>query len=989
MTKDGTAAVSAYAPLRRNSFLEHPPRTSAQRLSTLTLGLTLVVIRFWKDAKLWKELLPLEWQRLMSVYLQKWRRGSARSITSLAQQLLAAIQEQLAPFVETLSSQSQSLLIRMATNNRNNNTHNNNTHKKTGGNNNNNKPPSRGAHASSASHSQDAPTSILCDGSSTQFSTQHQHNDNYEDRVRQNQSLIRRVLLYWFGQYDPDTAQKKLWMIAHSSGAHRAAVDSEIADLFTPLLCELATADNNNNNNTSDCRWKQWCADKDMYGYQGKLAAIIVLDQFSRHIQRHYHQQHKESTNNNLPAQDVLDKLALKTAQLLTQTHQSEIQCGMIPLPQYIFGLMPYRHASTLDSVQYVQTCVELSANLNLQLEEMTSRFRKATNRRMAVLQDEARRTGKATVPGNTVPVADDEATGTDLSSARDSTVDDNTTPKKFSDEDILETFPFQADMSDAADHPVVKTIQAFLADRGIQPVGAPKPPGKKKDNRKGRKDDGDSRRGKDSTATDDTATTTTTKASLIVSLSGGVDSMAIASVLAHLRTDLHYPHLEIVAIHIDYANRPESKAEAEFVERYCHELGIRFVVRRIEEVTRGITARDEYEQRARQMRYDMYRTVADQQRQNSDGIVGVMLGHHRGDLRENVLSNAHKGCGPLDLSGMTPVSQNDGVTIYRPLLPLEKKAVYDYAHRFGVPYFKDTTPHWSTRGKLRNKLLPLLEEIYGEGSMNNLSTLATESDECRSLLHAVLLKPFMDRVVRTPMGIVFETAPFIERGEFFWKFVLREVLHSAGLGMFSDKSVLSFLERVNPVHTIKQTIREGWLQCRRDYAVYLQADGRVYVLYPDSFPWRKPDSYKCFGQTYDLSETKATTVGPWIIEAELCLVENESERVALLKRKAVPSMDHFMAGYLEYYLEVPNLPTLPNNKESAFSPAPLIFSSSFDRATRPSAWKSTDDKIQDNLPLLGNSASSQGSMGLQADNPMSLVRITLDRRSSSKGSVK
>jgi hypothetical protein len=161
-----------------------------------------------------------------------------------------------------------------------------------------------------------------------------------------------------------------------------------------------------------------------------------------------------------------------------------------------------------------------------------------------------------------------------------------------------------------------------------------------------------------------------------------------------------------------------------------------------------------------------------------------------------------------------------------------------------------DTTPHWSTRGKLRNKLLPLLEEIYGEGSMNNLSTLATESDECRELLHDTLIKPFMDRVARWPMGITFETAPFIARGAFFWKIVLREVLHSAGLGMFSDKSVISFLERVNPQHTCKKTIREGWLQCRRDYAVYLQADGRVYVFYPDSFPWRKSDGYECFGQS-------------------------------------------------------------------------------------------------------------------------------------------
>jgi tRNA(Ile)-lysidine synthase TilS/MesJ len=196
--------------------------------------------------------------------------------------------------------------------------------------------------------------------------------------------------------------------------------------------------------------------------------------------------------------------------------------------------------------------------------------------------------------------------------------------------------------------------------------------------------------------------------------------------------------------------------------------------------VTRGVTARDDYERIAREIRYDSYRQAVAAAEQLLDvdekPVIGVMLGHHRGDLRENVLSNAHKGCGPLDLSGMTSVSVNDGIVIYRPLLLLEKSFVLDYAHKFGIPYFKDTTPHWSTRGKLRNKLLPLLEEIYGDGSMNNLSNLAVESDECRSLLQKSMIGPFMDCIVRKPMGIIFETTPWKDQPAFFWKFVLREV---------------------------------------------------------------------------------------------------------------------------------------------------------------------------------------------------------------------
>ena len=139
---------------------------------------------------------------------------------------------------------------------------------------------------------------------------------------------------------------------------------------------------------------------------------------------------------------------------------------------------------------------------------------------------------------------------------------------------------------------------------------------------------------------------------------------------------------MEIVAIHIDYANRPESAAEAAYCRQWCERHGVDVFVRRIDEVTRGVTARDAYEKISRQVRYSFYReTMQRYGKLLGIGVqeIGVVLGHHRGDLRENVLSNAHKGCGPLDLSGMTSVSKNDGIVVYRPLLPLEKSFVLDY----------------------------------------------------------------------------------------------------------------------------------------------------------------------------------------------------------------------------------------------------------------------------------------------------------------------
>ncbi len=60
------------------------------------------------------------------------------------------------------------------------------------------------------------------------------------------------------------------------------------------------------------------------------------------------------------------------------------------------------------------------------------------------------------------------------------------------------------------------------------------------------------------------------------------------------------------------------------------------------------------------------------------------------------------------------------------------------------MPYFKDSTPSWSTRGKLRNQLVPLLIDMYGEGCLRNISALADQSDQMRDLVNSNIYEPFM-----------------------------------------------------------------------------------------------------------------------------------------------------------------------------------------------------------------------------------------------------
>jgi uncharacterized protein (DUF924 family) len=467
------------------------------------------------------------------------------------------------------------------------------------------------------------------------------------ETIKRDRQQIDHVLRYWFGQTSPDGAQKHLWMIASSSAELLNRVDSDIADRFTSLISLLSStcstvADINNENNTLS----RWTGSADLFGWQGKMAAIIALDQMSRHIHRHSEMLEgdgKFHANSIIPQQNQLDRLAYDIAKRMQHEHKIEFATGMIPLPMRIFAVMPLRHASTVLDLRIVQEDVEATSALHEEMERMIRRFRKATNRRMAALQDDVRRKGKLGVSCDG---------------------DGKETVRGEDEQQILECSPFEADMSNACDHVVVKTMSAFLRKTNILQINDAQ--------FKKPKEPSSSRRSKEilsiSSLSNDRSSSATSNQvpTAIVSLSGGVDSMVIASSLAYLRDILASQTnksrdaiLRIVAIHIDYANRPESAAEAMYVEKYCQELGAEFVCRRIGEVTRGVTARDDYERIAREIRFDLYRQCCAEASNGTDGDgIGIMLGHHRGDLRENVISNAHKGCGPLDLSGMTSVSR-------------------------------------------------------------------------------------------------------------------------------------------------------------------------------------------------------------------------------------------------------------------------------------------------------------------------------------------
>ena len=71
-------------------------------------------------------------------------------------------------------------------------------------------------------------------------------------------------------------------------------------------------------------------------------------------------------------------------------------------------------------------------------------------------------------------------------------------------------------------------------------------------------------------------------------------------------------------------------------MRQWCNQQGLQCQVRVVDEVTRGVTARDEYEKVARDIRYQFYKVCMAEVAAES----GVIFGHHQGDVQENVISN-------------------------------------------------------------------------------------------------------------------------------------------------------------------------------------------------------------------------------------------------------------------------------------------------------------------------------------------------------------
>jgi tRNA(Ile)-lysidine synthetase-like protein len=224
-----------------------------------------------------------------------------------------------------------------------------------------------------------------------------------------------------------------------------------------------------------------------------------------------------------------------------------------------------------------------------------------------------------------------------------------------------------------------------------------------------------------------------------IISLSGGVDSMVLSYILKHIGID-------IIAVHINYNNRPECEEECNILRQWCSFLGIKLYIRKIIEIQRPemmeLNMRELYETYTRDIRFNTYVNIEldDPIISNKTDNVFVFLGHNYDDQFENIFTNIvsqshyHNLCG---MDTITPLKfKTNVINFIRPMLEIPKIDIYKCSSYFSILHFTDSTPKWSQRGKIRDIIRPNIEQ-WDDRAVGSFFSL---SDKLQDLIHIAKL---------------------------------------------------------------------------------------------------------------------------------------------------------------------------------------------------------------------------------------------------------
>lgn len=191
----------------------------------------------------------------------------------------------------------------------------------------------------------------------------------------------------------------------------------------------------------------------------------------------------------------------------------------------------------------------------------------------------------------------------------------------------------------------------------------------------------------------------------LLLALSGGADSAAMAGLLASMAGARR---LKLSAAHLNHGLSSHAPALERAARETAEMLGIPFHAEQTDVADLARREKISLEEAGREARYDFFVKLARQLHTDT-----VATAHTRDDQVETVLFRIFRGTSLRGLSGIPYARLERGMRVIRPLLDCEKEDLAHYAVARNLPFRADPANRSPRhrRNRIRHELLPFLEK--------------------------------------------------------------------------------------------------------------------------------------------------------------------------------------------------------------------------------------------------------------------------------------
>jgi len=272
---------------------------------------------------------------------------------------------------------------------------------------------------------------------------------------------------------------------------------------------------------------------------------------------------------------------------------------------------------------------------------------------------------------------------------------------------------------------------------------------------------------------------------SVLLAVSGGIDSMVMASLMLHYAgASGTKKAVQLAVAHCNFHLRgDESDRDERFVREWARSNSLPCYVAGFDTAGYAESHGVSIEMAARELRYEFFNDLCAEH-----GFAGTCVAHNANDNAETLLLNLVRGTGLAGACAMNEVARNPqgNSLIFRPLLPYSRDDIAEYAAKWSIAWCEDSTnaENDARRNVIRNVVFPVLKQL-------NPSLVKTLNSD---IAHFCQAKKIVDAAVP-----VLDFSSGVSISELlaapFWKYSLFESLSVYGFNTPVIESLASLLE--------------------------------------------------------------------------------------------------------------------------------------------------------------------------------------------------